>query len=154
MAAPLKQTAEYKAVESHVETELKSLHMRDLFEKDPKRFEEFRYEHLATRLASSHLKARVCNSDCGALLVFKIEMVHFELWLHHTHTVLWLANTFSCIYGSLKACLCACQIAVCRLTIWLGSYYACITHFTIPIECVHARVNCSPFVCALVPRVL
>lgn len=42
MAAPLTGTAEYKALQAHVKAELQNLQMRDLFGKDPKRFEEFR----------------------------------------------------------------------------------------------------------------
>ena len=40
-AMSLTGTPEYKALQSHVE-KLKDMHMRDLFEKDPKRFDDFR----------------------------------------------------------------------------------------------------------------
>ena len=35
-------TPEYKALKEHVAKTLKGLHMRDLFEKDSKRFDDFR----------------------------------------------------------------------------------------------------------------
>ena len=38
----LVDTPEYKALQAHVEKQLKSVHMRDLFEQNPTRFEEFR----------------------------------------------------------------------------------------------------------------
>ena len=41
MAAPLTQTPEFKALEQEA-TKLKEVKMRDLFEQNPKRFEEFR----------------------------------------------------------------------------------------------------------------
>lgn len=40
-AMSLTATPEYKALEAHVK-QLKEKHMRDLFEQNPKRFEEFR----------------------------------------------------------------------------------------------------------------
>ena len=42
MAAPLTSTPEYAALEACVKNQLKDVHMRQLFEKEPKRFEEFR----------------------------------------------------------------------------------------------------------------
>lgn len=41
-AVSLTATPEYKALETHMK-KLKELTMRDMFEKDPKRFDEFRY---------------------------------------------------------------------------------------------------------------
>lgn len=40
MATPLRETAAYKALEKHYET-ARTWHMRDMFEKDPKRFDKF-----------------------------------------------------------------------------------------------------------------
>ena len=44
MAEYLGNTAEYKALAAHAE-KTKEFSMRELFEQDPKRFEEFRYIH-------------------------------------------------------------------------------------------------------------
>lgn len=54
MATPLRETAAYKALEKHYET-ARTWHMRDMFEKDPKRFDDFRCSSVAFS-ASSKLR--------------------------------------------------------------------------------------------------
>ena len=55
MAAPLKTTKEWAALDAHhKEVEVKELHMRRLFEEDPRRFEQFRWvDQMAVRRVSS-----------------------------------------------------------------------------------------------------
>ena len=45
MASSLTECPEFSALQSHYEAASK-FHMRDLFEKDPQRFDKFRYEGL------------------------------------------------------------------------------------------------------------